>query len=331
MQDFLIQKLTAISDEDRAALDAVALGQMEAKASGEEFEIKDTRLTRGSKEIIVLPHTRSTPAPMHRHNYVEIMIVLRGSITHVIAENDVTLATGDMLFLNSHVAHAIRETGAGDLAVNIIMSKSFISALYPELRDTVFRDFIRETDRDRGTGIYLHFKTEGQRQIENLTENILYELTEYQPNGAILSKTVSLLFHYLSLKNKELLCDSSITVGRENQRRMEVLSYIGSNYRTARLTELAEKLGISVPYLSNTIKKIFGKSFKELLVDRRIERACELLTETAVPIGQIIRSLGYENESYFRREFKRRYGLSPLAMRKQALKPKKQANQPENP
>ncbi len=318
MQDFLIQKLTALSDEERATLDAVTLGQMEAV--GKEFEIKDTKLTRGGKEIIVLPHTRYTPTPTHRHNYVEIMIVLRGSVTHIIGENNVTLATGDMLFLNSHVSHAIRETGKGDLAVNIIMSRAFISALFPELCDTIFSDFIRETGREGGMGIYLHFKTGGNRQIENLTENILYELTEHQSNGAILSKTVSLLFHYLSLKCDELLCDSSISQNKENQRRMEILSYVNDNYRTARLTDLADKMGISAPYLSKIIGSSFQKSFKELLVERRIEKACELLTETSVPIGQIIRSLGYENESYFYREFKKRTGLSPSATRKQAHK-----------
>ena len=330
MQNFLIQKLTALSEEERAALDAIALGPMNSE-SGADFEIKDTRLTRGDKEVIVLPHTRFAPTPPHKHNYVEIMIVLRGSITHVIDGGDATLSTGDILFLNSHVSHAIKETGKDDLGVNIIMSKAFISALYPELCDTVFSDFIRETNREDGIGIYLHFKTGGNRQIENLTENILYELTEYQSNGAILSKTVSLLFHYLSLKSKELLCDGSITQSKENQRRVQILAYVNDNYRTARLTELAEKLDISVPYLSKIIRTGFKRSFKELLVERRMEKARELLTETAVPIGQMIRSLGYENESYFHREFKRRYGLSPLAIRKQALKPEKQANQPENP
>ena len=317
MQDFLLQKLTALSDEERAALDEIALGRMESEL-GEDFEIKDTRLTRGAKEVIVLPHTRYSPSPAHKHNYVEIMIVLRGHVTHVIDGKELCLDAGDILFLNSHIAHSIRSTERGDVAVNVIMSKSFISALYSELCDTVFSDFIRETARDDGAGIYLHFRTSGERQIENLTENILYELTEYQSSSAILTKTVALLFHYLSLKNRELLADSSITVNREDQRKLQILSYINNNYRTARLTELAEKLGISVPYLSKNISEYFGKSFKELLVDRRTERACELLRDTDIPVGQIIRSMGYENESYFHREFKRRIGLSPLAVRKAA-------------
>ncbi len=326
MQDFLIQKLTALSDEERAALDDLALGQMES-AGGSDFEIRDTKLTRGHREIIVLPHTRYSASPAHKHNYVEIMIVLGGRITHIIDGKEITLDVGDILFLNSHIVHAIKGTERGDVAVNIIMSKSFISALHAELGDTVFADFIRETTREDGAGIYLHFKTGGKRQIENLTENILYELTEYQSSNAILTRTVALLFHYLSLKNKELLADSSITVSREGQRRLEILSYINNNYRTARLSELAEKLGISVPYLSKNISEYFGKSFKELLVDRRIEHACELLRETDIPVGQIIRSMGYENESYFHREFKRRTGLSPLAVRKET-RGKGDGNQP---
>ena len=256
MQDFLIQKLTALSDDEREALDRIAFGMMEAETGN--FEIKDTRLTRGNREVIVLPHTRYTAAPPHKHNYVEIVIVLGGSVTHIIDGREVVLEVGDILFLNSHISHAIKKTERGDVAVNIIMARSFISALYAELCDTVFSDFIKETTKDDGAGIYLHFKTGGKRQIENLTENILYELTEYQSSNVILTRTVALLFHYLSLKNKELL------------------------------------------------------------VERRIERAKELLCETDMPIGQIIRSMGYENESYFHREFKRRTGLSPLAIRRDA-------------
>ena len=316
MQDFLIQKLTALSDDEREALDRIAFGMMEAETGN--FEIKDTRLTRGNREVIVLPHTRYTAAPPHKHNYVEIVIVLGGSVTHIIDGREVVLEVGDILFLNSHISHAIKKTERGDVAVNIIMARSFISALYAELCDTVFSDFIKETTKDDGAGIYLHFKTGGKRQIENLTENILYELTEYQSSNVILTRTVALLFHYLSLKNKELLADASLIVNRESQRKLEILSYINNNYRTARLSELAEKLRISAPYLSKSIRDYFGKSFKELLVERRIERAKELLCETDMPIGQIIRSMGYENESYFHREFKRRTGLSPLAIRRDA-------------
>ena len=79
---------------------------------------------------------------------------------------------------------------------------------------------------------------------------------------------------------------------------------------------MAKRSGLSVPYLSAEIKRMFSKSFGELLIDERLKKADELITSTNMPIGEIIRSVGYENESYFHREYKKRFGLTPLIRRK---------------
>ena len=73
---------------------------------------------------------------------------------------------------------------------------------------------------------------------------------------------------------------------------------------------------LTPPYLSKITKELFGKSFKELVVDEKMERAHTAFISTELSVGDVIRSVGYENESYFHREFKKRYGLTPLAIRK---------------
>ena len=97
---------------------------------------------------------------------------------------------------------------------------------------------------------------------------------------------------------------------------LEILSYVKNNFRTASLSELGGRLYLSVPYLSKFIKTHIGKSFKELVVEARMDRARELIFDTDMPIGEIIRAVGYENESYFHREFKAKFGVTPLAMRR---------------
>ena len=41
-----------------------------------------------------------------------------------------------------------------------------------------------------------------------------------------------------------------------------------------------------------------------------------LLSATSMPVGEIINRVGYENSSYFHKEFKRRYGMTPNRYRK---------------
>lgn len=316
MEEFLLNKLTVITNEELERYDELAMEGID----GENITINDARLTKGKHEIIVLPHTRTGATPLHKHTYVEIMIVLSGSVRHTIGTQSVTLETGDILFLNRHAMHSIDRIGPSDLAVNIIMTPNFVGGLTSELFNTVFFDFIKENAKSEGAGVYLHFKAGGVKQIENLVENILFELTEYQTNTAIMTRSVALLFHYLSLKSASLLVSGNSRVNKAEARKMEILSYIKENFRCASLTDLSARLFVSPPYLSKVIKDSFGKSFKELLVDERMERARTLFIETDIPIGDVIRSLGYENESYFHREYKKRMDESPLVTRKKHSK-----------
>ena len=141
--------------------------------------------------------------------------------------------------------------------------------------------------------MFLHFRTEDNKQIENIIENMLFELTEYRSDIRILRRTVSLLFDYLSLKSENMLRLASHIPDREAERKKTVSAYIKTNYRTATLSELAAEMYLSSPYLSKLIAEYFGMSFKELLLRERIDRAGELFVRTDIPIGDIILSIGY--------------------------------------
>ena len=316
MEQFLLKKLNALADVKRDVLDNINYGILLAQNVADSYVIAEASLTNGEREIIVLPHGRSGPTPLHRHDYVEIMILVAGELCHDIGGERIMLSEGDVLFMNRHIAHSISSPRESDVAFNIIMSNSFLATISPELESSVFKRFIAENSKDDGQGIYLHFTTKGQKQLENLVENILYELTEYTADTSVLLGTATLLFRYLSLKHGELLV-ASTSVGDHNLMRIEAISsYIKSDFCGANLPALAARLDLTVPYLSKLISTTFGKSFKDLVIEERVSRAVELLCKTNMPIGAIIRSVGYENASYFHREFKRRIGKTPLEVRK---------------
>ena len=94
-----------------------------------------------------------------------------------------------------------------------------------------------------------------------------------------------------------------------------VLNYIEEHYKSGSLTELAEMMKYDVYWLSREIKKRTGKTYKELLQNKRMSQAAYLLTSSAVPVTDIIESVGYDNTSYFYRKFRERYGMSPKEYR----------------
>lgn len=314
MEDFLLKRISAVSDEEKEILTGNALDKrLYTKES--DFIVDTEKLMHG-RDISIRTHTRYTDFPLHRHNYLEMMIVLSGSITHTISNEEITLCEGDVLILNKHVSHSIKKTDTPDIGVNVIISDNFVQTLSRELAETVFSELAEQNSKPDGSGIYLCFSTAGNKQIANIIENLLFELTEYPSDMQILRCTTSLLFDYLSRSSDSLLKQASRLPDRESMRKSTVIGYIRSNYREASLTELSELMFLTAPYLSKMITELFGKTFKELLLEERMRKATELITKTDLPIGDIINSVGYENESYFHREFKKKTGLTPLSLRK---------------
>ena len=64
--------------------------------------------------------------------------------------------------------------------------------------------------------------------------------------------------------------------------------------------------------LSGLLKKHYGKSFKEYLLDVRLEKAAELLREhPELTVKKVAQSVGYENTSHFYHLFREKYGMGP--------------------
>lgn len=109
------------------------------------------------------------------------------------------------------------------------------------------------------------------------------------------------------------LADKSVTIKKQ------IDSYMEKNVRTANLEELAKSIGYSAVYTGNLVKKITGETFSKLLQKKRCKIASKLLLETDMSVKEIIESVGYENESFFRKVFKEKYGANPLDYRKKGI------------
>lgn len=130
--------------------------------------------------------------------------------------------------------------------------------------------------------------------------------------------TMGLVFLYL-LNHLENLSHNSSMDYREAIVQA-VLGYIKSDCKNANLTKIAKDTHQSVSVLSKLIRQKTGYTFKELLQQRRFETAAHLLTETDLAVEEIALDVGYENLSYFFRQFKSRYGVTPRAYRMMNLR-----------
>ena len=98
------------------------------------------------------------------------------------------------------------------------------------------------------------------------------------------------------------------------KKRIEI--YIEENIRTANLAQLSMLLGYSTVYTGKLVKQLLGISFSKFVQAKRCDMAARKLIQTDLSIEAIIKEIGYENESFFRKIFKEKYGINPLEFRK---------------
>lgn len=82
--------------------------------------------------------------------------------------------------------------------------------------------------------------------------------------------------------------------------------------------QVAEVAGITAGYLSTLFSQHLGCGFVEYLNDIRIEYACNYLRQNFLKSYEIAYKVGFRDEKYFSRVFKRKMGVSPSEYRSQA-------------
>jgi len=89
--------------------------------------------------------------------------------------------------------------------------------------------------------------------------------------------------------------------------------------RPLTLDIFAQRVKCNPVYLSNTYSKVFKCSPMKHLQRVRINKACQLLEETNMPINEIMQSVGYVSRSQFSDYFKKYYGVNPSDYRRNML------------
>ena len=96
----------------------------------------------------------------------------------------------------------------------------------------------------------------------------------------------------------------------------DAMIYIRRNIRNQISVELlANYLRLNTSQVYRIFKANTGKSPKQVITDMRIEKACEFLLKTDLPVIEISKWLDYEYQSHFTKQFKSKMHMSPSEYR----------------
>lgn len=99
---------------------------------------------------------------------------------------------------------------------------------------------------------------------------------------------------------------------KEKNNMQQIEEYLRSNYQEdINLQELTDRFFLSREYISRKFKQEFNETITDYLMKIRMEKAKELLVNEHLKIYEVAYNVGYQNEKYFSKVFKKTVGLTP--------------------
>ena len=186
MRRELLDELMTVSEEESKYRAGQNLIERQLYSGESIDEIDREKLLKRGRLITVRPHSRFVDFPEHRHNYVEIMYVVQGRITHVIEGKELVMQSGDVLMLNQYVAHSIKRAEYNDIGINFIALPEFFEIPLSMLNGkNVLAEFIIGALRQKNpVSHYLLFRLDNNLQIDNLMENMIESMFHEKNSGS---------------------------------------------------------------------------------------------------------------------------------------------------
>ncbi|HIS51305.1 MAG TPA: helix-turn-helix domain-containing protein [Candidatus Onthomonas avicola] len=236
-------------------------------------------------------HTLRQLPYLHRHDFYELVYVLRGRCGQTAGTpgRPLTLRARQACLIPPGICHIMERCGPGDLIVKC--------SIPPQL----YREAAGPDTQGEGISVYT-----GSAAAELLLALLLRESRGRRAHaGTVIRNHLSSLLIELA-RSPEQPAPALLE---------ELTAYLESSPREASLRRFAAQIGYSEDHAGRLLREEAGKSFQALALEWKLRRAARLLAETDAPIASIAGELGYANPSGLYKQFSRAYGMTPRAYR----------------
>ncbi len=266
-------------------------------------------MKRSEKENLIQPELIYTglleDAPnwfniQHNHDFCEILYVADGAGEAVLEGKKFRLAPGDLVVVNPGTLHEERSDVKAPLRLIFLAIHNFTLPGLPP------GNLSCEKYRVLSCGEYRYKMDIYLRELLQETSSQIEFYREI--SQGLVSALLVLVMRLIRINPGDEAALSPEC--------LKIKEYLDQNFTSPiTLDSLSETVYISKHYLSHLFKEQTGVSPIKYLTSKRMEKACELLTETEQPVSEISKAVGYENPLYFSQVFKRVYGISPVKYR----------------
>lgn len=167
--------------------------------------------------------------------------------------------------------------------------------------------FLLDPQTNRFSDEFIHLSFTEDHAVRSLLENMAVEYADKKEDTQSILKPMTLaLLLYIARRyrmqkpeNKQLTLTEQIT------------RYISDHVDDVTLGELSKHFSYHPNYISALIHKETGKTFKQIVLAERMNRAVILMKNTTLSNEEIAAMLGYSDQSNFYKAFREFYGVTP--------------------
>lgn len=255
----------------------------------------------------------------HQHDFLELVIVLRGSGEQYGGFYKGEVRAGDVFLIPCGVSHGYRNGSPDFSLMNILfLPKSLpISQLDISLLPG-FQTFY--SGKGSSNMRYPGFHAEGEdfRKIAELAKELHMEYQNKMPGKYFCCIGI---FMQLLCRILRLYSPASGTDQKDQPFSSRIFSYLNNHYKEdVTLAELCRISSMSKSSLMRYFMNAAGCSPIHYLIRLRVSEAARLLCFSTLSVSDVAYQTGFRDNNYFCRQFKKITGQTPLAFRKEQLK-----------
>jgi AraC-like DNA-binding protein len=254
----------------------------------------------------------------HYHPEYELVLFTEGTGKRFIGDHTDNLAPCDMLLLGPYLPHYMRN----DKAYYENNDKLRIRAIVVHFSEECFgKEFFNIPEMAQIKKLLiksiLGLKISGNTQLklEPLMEKLL--VSSGFERISILLEILNQISISQEIKSLSSIGYTKFSPHEDTTRIDRVFEFMLQNYtKDISLNQIAELVNMSVSAFCKFYKKRTGKTFTQTLNEIRVGHACKLFIENQLSVAEVSYQSGFNNLSYFHRNFKNITNFAPLEYKK---------------
>jgi len=249
----------------------------------------------------------NNPNNPHQHDYEELIIVLKGKLSHFIDYKTQNIAAPSISFVTKGKVHRLSPELNDEQfeGWSIRFKSEFIPEITFQLYD-YYHDKANFTLSD----------SKNANRLNKLCQLIYEEHSSPTTELSIIRELLTALFTIVESERKKAYNDNQNITNNQNTTFRSFLQILEENFRRPEgVNFYAEKLFMSSKSLNTITQNILHLPVSEIIETRKLIEAKKLLFTSDKSVAEIGFELGYQDKAYFTSVFKKKSGQTPTEFR----------------